>query len=112
MKTYYDRLSQPEIDFLLENCNFTADKSEDKVFILACKGCCNVAIAQKLNISLSSVTRKKNAVLAKIQNFLGGMDRMTTVYVNGKKVPFIKLKKHEISSEDIKRDIQSKLFNG
>lgn len=35
---------------------------------------------------------------------------MTTIYVNGQKVPFNKLKKHEISSTAIKRDIQNKLF--
>lgn len=68
MKTYFDRLSQPEIDFLLENCNFTSDKSEDKVFIMSCKGKCDSFIANQLHMSLATVSRRKRSVLLKIYN--------------------------------------------
>lgn len=69
MKTYFDKLTQPEINILLDNCNFTSDKLEDKVFLLAAKGKSDNAIATQLNLSVNTVSRRKRSILEKIECF-------------------------------------------
>lgn len=107
MKSTLRRLSKSELDFLIDNCNF----SKDEIIILnmASVGESEIQIADKMNISLSSVTKKKNKILVKIFDFLEVIEEVTTIYVNGKRVTKDELKKYEIHIESVKKILVDKL---
>lgn len=107
MRTRFYRLCRGELDFLIENCNFS---EEDCIIIeLAAKQKTDIEISQKLNISTSTVTKRKRKIMQKIQEFLKGVDSMTIVYVNGKRVKKEDLENIEIHSEDVKKILSDKL---
>lgn len=107
MRSNFNRLSRPEVDFLLDNCNF----SNDEIILLkmASIGCSDIQISEKLNISASAVTKKKRKILRKIGEFLEVSGYMTTIYVNGKRVTKEELEKNEIKVEAVKEMLSEKL---
>lgn len=107
MRSRFERLSKPELDFLKENCNF----SKDEIIILhmASVGESEIQIADKLNISVSSVAKKKRKLADKINEFMGAIESVTTIYVNGKRVTKDELKNYEIKIENVKKIILEKL---
>lgn len=109
MRSKFERLSKPELEFLIDNCNF----SKDEIIILnmASTGESEIQIADKMNISLSSVTKKKKKTLYKIFDFLEGIEQMTTIYVNGKRVTKDELKNYEIKIDSVKKILTEKLTN-
>lgn len=107
MRSKFERLSKPELDFLIDNCNFSEE--ECKLLKLACKGNCEIQIAEKLNISTSSVTKKKKQIVCKVKSFLEVVEEVTTIYVNGKRVTKDELKQYEINIENVKKILTDKL---
>lgn len=107
MKSRYERLSKPELDFLIDNCNFSKD--EAVILHMASTGESEIQIADKMNISPSSVAKRKARILTKIFNFLEVSGEMTTIYVNGKRVAKDELKNHEIKIDNVKRILSEKL---
>lgn len=107
MKSRFERLSKPELEFLIDNCNF----SKDEIIILnmVSVGKSEVQIASKLNLSVSSITKKKRKILEKIIKFVEVMEDLTTIYVNGKRVTKEELKKYEIKIESVKKILADKL---
>lgn len=107
MRSRFERLSKPELEFLIDNCNF----SKDEIIILnmSSTGESEVQIADKMNISLSSVTKKKCKILTKIFDFLEVVEEVTTIYVNGKRVTKDELKNYEIHIENVKKILLDKL---
>lgn len=107
MMSKFERFNKPELEFLIENCNF----SEEEIVILkmANTGNCEVKIAGKLNLSISSVSKKKSKITIKIKDFLEELEYMTTIYVNGKRVTKDELKNYEIKIEQVKRILSEKL---
>lgn len=107
MRSNFKRLSKPEVDFLLDNCNF----SDDEIILLkmASAGCSDIQISEKLNISASAVTKKKRKIAKKIGEFLEVSGQMTTIYVNGKRVTKEELEKNEIKIEVVKEMLSEKL---
>lgn len=107
MKSRFERLSKPELEFLIDNCNF----SKDEIIILnmASIGESEVRIADKMNISLSNVCKKKNKILTKIFDFLEVAEKVTTIYVNGKRVTKDELAKYEIEIKSVKKILEDKL---
>lgn len=107
MRSRFERLSKPELEFLIDNCNF----SKDEIIILnmANTGESEIQIADKMNISLSSVTKKKSKILIKIFDFLEVIEEVTTIYVNGKRVTKDELKNYEIHIESVKKILTDKL---
>lgn len=109
MRSKFERLSKPELDFLIDNCNF----SKDEIIILnmASTGESEIQIADKMNISLSSVTKRKKKLLCKIFDFLEAIEQMTTIYVNGKRVTKDELRNYEIKIDSVKKMLTDKLTN-
>ncbi len=107
MRSNFSRLSKPEVDFLLDNCNFS--KEEEILLKMASAGNSDVQIAEKLNMCVSSITKKKRAITCKIMEFLEVSGNMTTIYVNGKRVTKEELKKNEIQIEAVKKILSEKL---
>ena len=107
MRSKFERLSKPEIDFLIDNCNFSTE--EEILIKMANIGSGDVEIATKLNISTSSVTKKKKKIENKIFAFMEISTKLTTIYVNGKRVTKDELKKSEIDIESILNIISKKL---
>lgn len=107
MKSRFERLSKPELELLIDNCNF----SKDEIIILkmASTGENEIQIADKMNISLSSVSKKKNKILVKIFDFLEVIEEVTTIYVNGKRVTKDEIKNYEIKIDRIKKILADKL---
>lgn len=107
MRSKFERLSKPELDFLIDNCNF----SEEEIILLkfANTGENEIQIAEKMNISASSVTKKKKKIFAKIIDFLEVIEEVTTIYVNGKRVTKDELKNYEIKIESVKKILSDKL---
>lgn len=107
MKSKFERLSKPELEFLIDNCNF----SKDEIIILnmASTGENEIQIADKMNISLSSVSKKKNKILVKIFDFLEVIEEVATIYVNGKRVTKDELKNYEIKIDSVKKILADKL---
>lgn len=107
MKSKFERLSKPELEFLIDNCNF----SKDEIIILsmASTGVNEIQIADKMNMSLSSVSKKKNKILIKIFDFLEVIEEVTTIFVNGKRVTKEELKNYEIKIDSVKRILTEKL---
>lgn len=107
MRSKFEKLSKPEVDFLIDNCNFS---DEERIILsMASAGNSEVQIAGKTNISTSSVTKKKKAVLEKIYNLIEVIDKMTVIYVDGKRVTKDELKKYEINIEEVKKILAEKL---
>lgn len=107
MKSIIARLSKPELDFFLENCTFTDE--EMLLLRMVAKGKSETEISAKINISQSSVTKKKRRVFSKMQSFVEGLESMTTIYVNGKRVTKDELKNYEIKIENVKKILAEKL---
>ena len=107
MRSNFSRLSKPEVDFLLDNCNFSDDESI--LLRMASAGCSDIQISEKLNISASAVTKKKRKISMKIGEFLEVSGYMTTIYVNGKRVTKEELEKNEINLETVKKMLSEKL---
>lgn len=107
MRTRFERLSKPELDLFTDNCNFS--KEECIILSMACTGSSEIQIAERVNLSVSSVTKKKRTILTKMLGFLEGLEEVTTIYVNGKRVTKEELKKYEISLENVKRILAEKL---
>lgn len=107
MRSKFERLSKPEIDFLIDNCNF----SEEECILLkmANAGYSEIQIAEKMNVSISGISKKKQRIDCKIKSFLEVAVEMTTIYVNGKRVTKEELKKCEIKIENVKKVILEKL---
>lgn len=107
MRSRLERLSRPELGFLIDNCNF----SKDEIIILnmTSVGENEIQIADKLNLSLSSITKKKKKISEKIIKFVEDMEELTTIYVNGKRVTKNELKNYEIKIESVKRILADKL---
>lgn len=107
MRTNFNRLSKPEVDFLIDNCSFSED--ENIILIMTSHGSTNIQIAEKLNISVSGIEKKKRNVREKILAFLEVSNDMTTIYVNGKRVTKEELQKHEINIKKVKDLLSEKL---
>lgn len=101
------RLSKPELEFLIDNCNF----SEEEILILkmTVTGHGEVQIADKLNVSVSGISKKKKKIVGKMNDFLEVVENMTTIYVDGKRVTKEELKQHEIKIESVKKILTDKL---
>lgn len=109
MKTFFSRLSKPELEFLKDNCNFSEE--EDIILNMSVVGKSNIQIADRLNVCVDAVTYKKRKITKKIIDFLEVSEFMTVIYVNGKKVTENELKNYEIKVEEIKRILLNKLTN-
>lgn len=107
MRSKFERLSKPELDILIDNCNFSEE--ECTLIKMANTGCNEIQIADKLNISVSSVSKKKTRILGKILDFLEVIEEVTTIYVNGKRVTKDELKNYEINIESAKKILTDKL---
>lgn len=107
MRSRFERLSKPELDFLLDNCNFSDE--ERILFKMANMGNSEIQIAGKMNISISSVTKKKRHILNKIEDFLEVIESLTTIYVDGKRVTKEELKNYEIQIDKVKKILIEKL---
>lgn len=107
MRTRFYNLCKGEIDFLIENCNFTDD---ERILIeMASKRKSDLEIADRLSISTSLVTKRKKKIMQKILEFLKGDVCMTTIYVNGQRVDKKDLEKMEINVENVKKILSEKL---
>lgn len=109
MASRFTKLSKPELEFLIENCNFS--KEETSILNMASAGDSEVQIAEKISASASGVTKKKRRILLKIIGFLEVLDGMTTIYVNGERVTKENLKNYEIKIEQVKKILSEKLTN-
>lgn len=107
MRSTLERLSKPELEFLIDNCNF----SDEEIIIIRMSntGSSEVQIAEKLNLSTSSISKKKRQIMSKINIFLEVMEKVTTIYVNGKRVTKDELKNYEIQVESVKKILTDKL---
>lgn len=107
MRSRFERLSKPELDFLTDNCNFTDEEID--LLTMATSGYSEIQIADKLNVSVSSVAKKKKRITRKIGSFLEVIEEVTTIYVNGKRVTKDELAKYEIKIENVKKILSDKL---
>lgn len=107
MRSRFERLSKPELDFLLDNCNFTDE--EQKIIKMASSGQSEIQIADNLNISVSGVSKKKKRIVGKINDFLEVAAELMTIYVDGKRVTKEELKNYEIKIEAVKKILAEKL---
>lgn len=107
MRSKLERLSKPELEFLIDNCNF----SDEEIIIIRMSntGSSEVQAAERLNLSISSICKKKRQIMSKINNFLEVMEKVTTIYVNGKRVTKDELKNYEIQVESVKKILTDKL---
>lgn len=108
MRSNFNKLSKPEVDFLTDNCLFS--KEEGIILNMASSGNSNIQIAEKLNLSVSSVEKKKRKVRNKALEFLEVDSIITTVYVNGKRVTDEELEKMEIRIDKVKEMLSKKLI--
>lgn len=107
MRSKFERLSKPELDFLIDNCNFSDE--ECILLKMANVGSSEIQIAERLNMSASSVTKKKKQITGKINNFLEVVGEVTTIYVDGKRVTKDELKNYEIQIDNVKKMLSDKL---
>lgn len=107
MRTYFERLSRPELDFLIDNCIFS--KEEIKILEMILDDKSDQQIADCLKVSTSFITKKKNKIKTKIFDFLEVSDFVTVIYVNGEKVTKDNLKNFEIQIDAVKGIIKDKL---
>ena len=92
MRSKFERLSKPEIDFLIDNCNFSTE--EEILIKMANIGSGDVEIATKLNISISSVTKKKKKIedeKAKENERIAKQNEINSKMINQKIEEFKKL---------------------
>uniref|UniRef100_A0AAU8B7J9 HTH luxR-type domain-containing protein n=1 Tax=Dulem virus 39 TaxID=3145757 RepID=A0AAU8B7J9_9CAUD len=108
MRSNFNKLSRPEVDFLIDNCNFTDD--EMLLLKMASGGYSDIQISEKLSVTTSMITKRKRAIKEKIINFLGVLEYMTTIYIGGKRVTKEELAKTEIKLESVKRILSDKLL--
>lgn len=107
MRYHFEKLNKPELDFLIDNCIF---KNEDGILLkMASAGKSDLEIADSLSVSTSTITKRKRVIYEKIKRFLEGMEDMTTIYVNGKRVTKEELSRMDIKIEAVKRMIAEKL---
>lgn len=109
MQMNFNRLSKPELEYLIENCNFTGE--EVIILKMACFGNTVVETALKLNMSVDTVTRKKRTIKRKIFDFLEVLEYMTNIYINGKHVTEEDITKYELKNKKIKEILSKKLTN-
>lgn len=109
MQMNFNRLSKPELEYLLNNCNFTED--EIMVLKMACFGNTVTETALRLNVSIETVARKKRKIREKIFNFLEVSEYMTSVYINGEQVTAEAIKNQELKNKQIKDILLKKLTN-
>lgn len=64
----FREFTQPEIDNFITKCNFTPD--EEVYLKLRCKGCSNIEIAMKLNVSEAQVSKLAKRVKTKIKKIV------------------------------------------
>lgn len=64
----FREFTKPEIDYFIENCNFTED--ELKYLLLRCKGKSNVQIALEITVSEAQVSKLARRVKDKIKKVL------------------------------------------
>ncbi len=64
----FREFTKPEIDYFIENCNFTED--ELKYLLLRCKGKSNVQIALEIMVSEAQVSKLARRVKDKIKKVL------------------------------------------
>lgn len=107
MRSKFERLSRPELDFLIDNCNFS--KEEVIILNMANTGSSEIQISDKLHISVSGVSKKKKKIISKIKYFLEVSTEVTTIYVNGKRVTKDELRNYEIKIESVKKILSDKL---
>lgn len=107
MQTNFKRLGKLELDFLKDNCIFSEE--EVKILELSVERKSDQQIADKLLISIPTVTKKKKVIKTKILDFLEVSKLVTTIYVNGKRVTKEELKEYEIEIEAVKQIIADKL---
>lgn len=107
MKSNVERLSKPELEFLIDNCNFS---NEERIILnMTSAGETEIRIAEKMSLSVSSITKKKKNIFSKIIVFVEGLEEVTTIYVNGKRVTKDELKNYEIQIERVKKILLEKL---
>lgn len=110
MRTRFERLSKPELDYLIKNCNFTDD--EVVVITMSSKGKSEKEIAFELNLSVFTVPKIKQRILSKIRSFLEVADILiVNITVNGEPVSKEELKELEIKNEAVKQILTEKLTN-
>lgn len=107
MRSKFERINKPELDFFIDNCNFS--KEEIILLNMAVVGYTELEIANKMGLSLSSISKRKRNLLEKMNDFVGGMEAVTTIYVNGKRVTKDELKNYEIQIENVKKILSEKL---
>lgn len=107
MRSNFNKLSKPEVEFLTDNCSFS--KEESIILNMASSGNSNIQIAERLNLSVSGVEKKKRKVRDKILEFLEVADDMTTIYVGDKRVAKEELKEIEIRIPKVKQILSEKL---
>ena len=107
MRSRFENLSKPELDFLIDNCNFSDD--EIIIITMANTGYSEIQTAERLHISVSSVNKKKKRIMLKINNLMEVIEQVTTIYVNGKRVTKDELKNYEIQIESVKKILADKL---
>ena len=68
MRTHFNRLSKPELEFLKDNCNF----SDEEILLLnlAARDFSDTQMADRLGVSNSTITKMKKRIKLKIIDFL------------------------------------------
>ena len=68
MRTHFNRLSKPELEFLKDNCNF----SDEEILLLnmAARDLSDTQMADRLGVSNSTITKMKKRIKLKIIDFL------------------------------------------
>ena len=64
----FREFTKPEIDYFIENCNFTED--ELKYLLLRCKGKTNVEISLEMTVSEAQVSKLAKRVKNKIKKIV------------------------------------------
>lgn len=64
----FHEFTKPEIDYFIDNCNFTQD--ELKYLLLRCKGKSNVEIALEISVSEAQVSKLAKRVKNKIKRIV------------------------------------------
>jgi hypothetical protein len=107
MQIKFYRLNNTEIKYLIDNCNFTEDEQE--ILMLAAKRKSDVFMANALSVSLSTVTRTKKRIYGKILDYVGRIDEMATIMVNGKPLSDEEIKDYKIVLKNVGETIEAKL---
>ena len=100
MRTHFNRLSKPELEFLKDNCNFSDE--EINLLNMAVRDFSDTQMADRLGVSNSTITKMKKKIKTKIIDFLEVSEMLTIIYVNGER-------KETLGNCEIKRTITNKL---